>query len=143
MEFGKKHHYPLIRTIYLYLFSIVGLALLIVGGVRFLDMGLKAFVFTQAEEQLRVDYFRPPLPYSLEKIEDLQTTEELSSSDREAISQWLADYQTWKERNETVDPVTSRRHEEAAGNLAAILVGLPLYFYHWGVIKREIKKEKA
>ena len=40
-----KTHYPLIRTIYLYLFALLGLALLTIGGVRFVDMGLKAFVF--------------------------------------------------------------------------------------------------
>ena len=48
-----KH--SLIRTIYLYLFACLGLVLLTIGGVRFLDMGLKAFVFTKAEQEQRYD----------------------------------------------------------------------------------------
>ena len=49
----NKEHYPLIRTIYLYLFALVGLALLISGSVRFVNMGLKAFVFTKAEQDMK------------------------------------------------------------------------------------------
>jgi len=41
----------IIRTIYLYIFALLGLVLVIIGGVRFVDMGLKAFVFTKAEEE--------------------------------------------------------------------------------------------
>ena len=45
---NEKHH-SLVRTIYLYLFALVGLALLTIGAVRFVAMGLKAFVFTKAD----------------------------------------------------------------------------------------------
>lgn len=61
----------LIRTIYLYLFALVGLALLTTGTVRFVDMGLDASI-----------------------------------------------------------------------NLAMILVGLPLYLYHWQIIGRETRGEE-
>jgi len=52
----EKH--SLVRTIYLYLFALVGLTLLVIGTVRFVDMGLKAFVFTKAEqaEKVRQEY---------------------------------------------------------------------------------------
>ena len=56
----KKH--SLVRTIYLYLFTLVGLALLIISGVRFLDMGLKAFIFTKAEEEERLLNKQPLYP---------------------------------------------------------------------------------
>jgi len=38
---------------------------------------------------------------------------------------------------EKIDPVTCRRHKDAFLNLAMILIGLPLYLYHWRIIKRE------
>lgn len=67
---ADKKHYPLIRTIYLYLFALLGLVLLTIGGVRFVDMGLKAFVFTKAEEEVRLIYDQvPPIPYSVPEIE--------------------------------------------------------------------------
>jgi len=132
----KKHH-PLIRTIYLYLFALVGLALLTIGTVRFVDMGLKAFVFTQAEDMQRL-YQGPSMPYP-PVVEKLQEEEGLSEEEKATIKQWLADYEDWKERRSKIDPVTAQRHRDASTILAMILVGLPLYLFHWRIIRRETK----
>jgi len=139
---NRKHH-PLIRTIYLYLFALVGLALLISGSVRFVDMGLKAFIFTKAEQDMKIDYMRPmspPMP--IEKIKQAEEGAELSESERAQIRNWLEDYEQWEEEIEGVDYLTSRRHRDAATNTSLILVGLPLYLYHWFIIKRETKDKK-
>jgi len=136
---NKKTHYPLIRTIYLYLFALLGLVLLIVGTVRFVDMGLKTFVFTQAEEDERIARLQPPMFYPKERIEELPEEEGLSEEEKARIQQWLVDYQSWKERQEQFDYVAARKQEEASTNLSIILVGLPLYLYHWGIIKKETK----
>jgi len=141
----NKTHYPLIRTIYLYLFALLGLMLLIIGSVRFVDMGLKAFVFTKAEEEQRLIYQQVPIPYSVPTIEKFQQKIEeekevcLSEEEKINIEHWLADYKDWKERRSKIDPVTARRHRDASLNLAMILIGLPLYLYHWRIIKRETK----
>ena len=130
-----------IRIIYLYIFAITGLVLLIIGGVRFIDMGLKAFVFTAADEEQRFYIKQPPMPmYPMEKIEDIQDGGELTAQQKEAIERWLVDYETWEEQREEVDPITSQRHRDASINLAMILVGAPLYIYHWGTIRKESKQ---
>jgi len=135
----EKH--SLIRTIYLYLFTLLGLVLLTIGGVRFVDMGLKAFVFTKADEEQRIMYKQsPPVPIQSARIEKLQDEEELSEEEKVAIGQWLIDYKNWEERISKIDPVTARRHKDASFNLALILIGLPLYLYHWRIIKKETKK---
>jgi len=138
-------HYPLIRTIYLYLFALFGLVLLTISGVRFVDMGLKAFIFTKAEEEQRLIYQQIPIPYSVPRIEKFQQEIEeekevcLSEEEKVNIEQWLADYKDWKEKRSKIDYVIARRHREASLNLAMILIGLPLYLYHWRIIKRETK----
>ncbi|MEA3460043.1 MAG: hypothetical protein U9R11_05175 [Chloroflexota bacterium] len=135
---NEKHH-PLVRAIYLYLFALVGLALLTIGTVRFVDMGLKAFVFTKAEEQQRLYQGMPPvMPYPPAQIEELQE-EGLSEEEKALVKQWLADYKDWKERRAKFDLVTAQRHRNASINLAMILVGLPLYLFHWRIIRRETK----
>jgi len=63
----KKH--SLVRTIYLYIFALLGLVLLIIGGVNFLNMGLKAFIFTQAEEEQRLLYKEMPVPFSMTSLQ--------------------------------------------------------------------------
>lgn len=113
----------IIRTIYLYIFTLVGLILAVVGGVRFLDMGLKMFVFTQAEQRYEYDY-REPKP-----IINEDGAKEVDCNCPELIS------------NE--DYVTQSRHRNASESLALILVGIPLYLYHWNIIKKESKEKKA
>ena len=133
----------LIRTIYLYLFALVGLALLTAGAVRFVDMGLRALVFTKADEMQRLYQMMPPvMPYSLERLGELQEGEGLSEEERAAIKRWLADYKDWEERRSKIDPVIASRHRDASVNLAMILVGLPLYLYHWRIIGRETRSKE-
>ena len=40
----------LIRKIYLYLFSLIGLVLVVIGCVELVNLGLKAYVFTSADQ---------------------------------------------------------------------------------------------
>lgn len=134
-----KH--SLVRTVYLYLFAVLGLVLLTIGGVRFIDMGLKAVVFTQAEEEQRLYSMQPPLPYLPVDVDALQDEEGLTEKEKASIRQWLAEYEAWQERSSKIDPVTAQRQRDASINLALILVGIPLYLYHWGIIRRELRKQ--
>ncbi|OPL11965.1 MAG: hypothetical protein AVO34_01730 [Firmicutes bacterium ML8_F2] len=138
----KKIHHPIIRTVYLYLFALVGLVLLIIGLVRFVDMGLKAYVFTKAEDEERLYDLKPPTPYELMEVVRIKDNSELSREQKDAIERWLGDYDEWVERSENFDAVTARRHRNASTNLSMILIGLPLFFYHWRIIQRETKKKK-
>ncbi|MDA2922380.1 hypothetical protein MYX07_03890 [Patescibacteria group bacterium AH-259-L07] len=135
----KSH--SLIRTIYLYVFALLGLVLLTIGSVRFVDMGLRSFVFTLADEERRLEYKRPPIYYPVERLEKVQAGEEgLSEQEKGEIRRMIQNYKQWEEQRQDIDPITSRRHRDASTNLALILIGLPLYLYHWGVIKKETKK---
>jgi hypothetical protein len=134
----NKH--SLIRTIYLYIFTTLGLVLLTIGSVRFVDMGLKAFVFTQADEEQSLYNKQPTFaPVSIDKLTSLASDSPttLSESEKQSIQQWLADYKNWEQERAKIDPVNAQRHRDASINLAMILIGLPLYLYHWKVIKKE------
>ena len=52
----------LIRKIYLYLFSLIGLVLVITGCVQLVDLGLKAYVFTAADQYLSYPVAAPAVP---------------------------------------------------------------------------------
>ncbi len=141
---------PIIRTIYLYLFALTGLALVSIGAVRFVNLGLKTFLFTKADEH--ADYeARPPftMPYppkekemteenfvqALGKCKDTCT---LTDTQKEKLSLWLNDYEEWKTQPK-VDYKTRERHRDSSFSLAFILVGLPLWLYHWRIIKKEAR----
>lgn len=126
-----------IRTIYLYMLALLGVVLLTIGGVRLMDMALKAFIFTEADHAQSIAMRQPPIPYGLERIEELGADESLSDREREVIRSWLEDYERWEAESEAVDPMTSSRQRTASSSLAMILIGLPLYLYHWRLIRRE------
>jgi hypothetical protein len=139
----QKQHYPLIRTIYLYIFALLGLIFAIIGSIRLVDMGLKTFIFTKAEEDqklYRSQPFNPP--YQLQKIEEVEADDSFSEEEKAIIKQWLEDYKNWEKESEGLDYTAIERHREASNSLAFIIVGIPLYFYHWGIIKGETKEKE-
>ena len=142
----KKH--SLVRTIYLYIFALLGLVLLIIGSVNFLNMGLKAFIFTQADEESRIISKQMAVPFPISKIENIQQDIKegknvcFSENEKADIESWLADYNNWKESMSKIDPITARRHQDASLNLSMILIGLPLYLYHWRIIKKETEEKE-
>jgi hypothetical protein len=140
--------FPLVRLLYLYLFSLVGLLLMIVAGVKFIDMGLRIFVFKQIEREERIMQQQPPFAPSkvLEidkagKVTGIKEEVSLTPEEKIQLEQWLAEYQRWQEERGKIDPITTARQREVSNNLAMILVGLPLYLYHWRIIQKENKEE--
>jgi hypothetical protein len=104
-----------VRLIYLYLFSFVGLLTVVIGSVRLVDLGLKVFVFPDAD---RYEFTSPKIPG------------EPSPVNEEEMKMQAARDQT---RN---------RQRDLSNSIAMIAVGLPLYLYHWKTIQKENKSKK-
>ena len=141
---------PIIRTIYLYLFSLVGLGMLVVGLSMIINLALKTWIFTKADSQekyisMPVSVYLDPTLKTVEEIKLCGDKCELASSQKEQIDQWLVDYKSWQENEKTRDPnfyTEQRRQRQAATALSLILVGLPLWLFHWSVIKKDVKASK-
>ena len=106
----------LIRTIYLYLFTIVGLALVVIGSVRFIDMALKIFVFKQADApQILQQKFScqsyAPFPVSkLESVANQNTANSgLTSEEQTALKSFLDNYQKCQQEGANINYVTSQQ----------------------------------
>ena len=110
----------MIRTAYLYLASLVGLMLIVVGCVSLVNLSLKTFVFKQADQVIVY-----PLP--TQPLELAETETEAGLTEQEQIS-----YQAYREQERT-----AQRQRSAANALAMIIVGLPLYLYHWRTIGQD------
>ncbi|MDD4931488.1 MAG: hypothetical protein PHG66_05095 [Candidatus Colwellbacteria bacterium] len=136
-------HSSVVRTVYLYLFSLVGLCLIVIGGVRFLDMGLRAFVFPKADENEAVMRVPTYPPFSESDIKKIASKEGLTEDEKASIELWVLDYKKWQESEVKYDYVAMRRSQEASTSIALILIGLPLYLYHWSVVRREALVKEA
>lgn len=141
---------PIIRTIYLYLFALIGLGMFVVGASMLLNLGLKTFIFTNVDQ---VDDYRAKpvalyLDNELERVQELQVCSdkcELTDLQKEQINVWLADYETWQNSEAAQNPnyyVIQNRERQAATAISIILVGFPLWLFHWMIIKRDIRRRK-
>ncbi len=110
----------------MYLFALVGLVLITIGCVRLVSLALKTYVFKQAD----IYYEYPPYMKPVPALEDAAR-----GTTTEPTKEEIDEYQK-KQR-------TSNRQREAAESIAFILVGVPLYFYHWRVIQKEKTTESS
>lgn len=119
---------------------------MVIGSVRFIDMGLKAFIFTKADQPERLQkYYVPMAPaVSVERLEKSAEEKTITLTEEEIsmIKSWLQNYERWQEEESKIDYLASRRQKDASINLAMIIVGLPLYLYHWLIIRKETKEKQ-
>lgn len=104
-----------LRLLYLYLFSFVGLLITIIGSIGLLDLTFRTYVFRVDERS----YYPEPV-----MVEGKST---YTKEDLEKRAQTEAD---------------NSKKRQLSNDLAMILVGTPLYLYHWQTIKKESKKGK-
>lgn len=100
-----------IRLIYLYLFACVGLIVTITGCIRGMNVALKATVFRNADRFVAY-------PVTEEKDQEQMLKQQ-------EIFQML--------------DAKRQREMELAGAISMIVVGAPLYLYHWRLIQKEQK----
>jgi hypothetical protein len=115
----------LIRTIYLYLFSLVGLVLIVIGMVNLVDLGLKALVFKNADQPI----FYPSYPMKLVSPDAKETA--LTPEEEEKYRAEQEEAQKKQQQSE--------RERSASNAIAMILIGTPLFLYHWRTIQRDRK----
>lgn len=96
-----------IRLLYLYLFSFIGLLIIVIGTISLVDLGLQTYVFKDSQ------YTYYPTP-----VEDSKIDPELERQ------RFEADQKAQKQR-------------QLSNAIAMIIVGTPLYIYHWKLIKKE------
>ena len=127
-----------IRVVYLYLFALVGLVLMTVGGVQLVSLGLRTYVLTEADAEMRMHYYpEPAMRMAPDRATAMAADTTLTPQEREALRQWAADYERQRAIRESIDPVRSRRQRDLARAIALLLVGLPLFAYHWRTIRHE------
>lgn len=98
-----------LRLLYLYLFSFVGLLIVVIGGIRITDLALKTFVFKDADK------------YEIYESFDKDGAPQIS----------IEEQKTRQERDSK-----RQKQRELSGALSMIVIGVPLYLYHWKIIQK-------
>jgi hypothetical protein len=111
---------PNIRLIYLYLFSFVGLIIAVIGCVRMVDLGLKMTLIGGPTLTYPIQYAVGPDG----KMLDGRTKEQIAEDERKNML-----FQKEQEARQ--------QKQDIAGALAMVIVGAPLYLYHWRLVQKE------
>ena len=126
------------RTVYLYVATLVGLGLLIAGGVQAFELVLKSTVLKQADVEEAMWARQPPMPYMFDVGRGLSEADGLTDAEKASVRSWLQDYERWDEQRAAYDAVAARRQRQLATALALVFVGIPVYLYHWLTIRKEL-----
>ena len=112
-----------IRKIYLYLFSFIGLLMLVIGLAQMVDLAITVWVFPDADL-----YNRGP---------------RIVSEPGQALSEGELLANQEKEEAYSLAEQSRSRQRQLSGSLSMLLVGLPLYLYHWRTINSEKKAKDS
>lgn len=104
-----------IRLLYLYLFSFVGLLITVIGSVQITDLVLKTYIFNVSD----YTYYAEPVVSPDGKQSGISVEDQ-------------------KKRNEIEQ--SNQRKRQLSTSLSMILVGIPLFLYHWRTINHEAQE---
>ena len=105
-----------IRLLYLYLFSFIGLIIAVIGTIQLVDLSLKVYVFKDAD---KYEMYATPVKVDPTGKEVKLTDEEIATQKR------VQEKETQRQRQ-----------RQASTAISMLLVGIPLYKYHWRLIKK-------
>ena len=109
-----------LRKVFLYIFASLGLVLSIIGLVSMINLGLRTYVFT------RSDY---PCYENFSKV--------TPAEEQDGVTQEERDRQDALNKKNCEEQKVSEKQRTASNAIAMLIVGIPLYFYHWNTIRKD------
>jgi hypothetical protein len=106
-----------LKKAYLYLVSVISLVIAVIGAIMLINLGLKAWVFTKADQ----NYYTTPCPAA-----------------PNAVAQGCDPATLAQEQQQNEANQTSQRETTAAQAIAMIVVATPVWLYHWKLAKKEV-----
>ncbi|MFA6525045.1 MAG: DUF5671 domain-containing protein [Patescibacteria group bacterium] len=142
----KEGGSTVIRPIYYYLVSLGALLMFVIAGGIMINLILKTWVFPTASEadKLNQKVISQQTAMSMEKnsVQSIIDCAEKCQFDAATVTTaegWIVDYDNWQTLSQTSFDNTQT---EAARNLPFILLGIPLFWYHWRTVRKEQETHK-
>jgi hypothetical protein len=116
-----------IKKIYLYLVSVIALVIMVIGGIILLNMALKTWVFTKADNNFYLDTYRCST-----------VTPTTEPTTEKPVTPTCTAEQEEKQRKEHEEQRTANKQNDAAQAVAMILVASPVWYFHWRLARKEV-----
>lgn len=122
MENQQKSPVRIIKGVYFYLVSFVALMMVVFSAANMIDIGLKTWVFKEADNMYYYDPMCPTIS------SDLKAAPESSLPDCER--------QKEESRKQQEKMRVAERQKSLVRDISMIAVGIPLFIIHWGIARR-------
>lgn len=136
----QTHKVSIIRYIYLYLITAISIVLIIIAAVQAINLVLREYVFQVKDWNAFEDYYEcsdDTLFYTYD-TKGTRVKKDLNLSEEATKAQKDECIIKTKEKRELQHNNDLKR--EMITWLSMLIVALPLYIYHWGIIKKEARK---
>lgn len=108
-----------LKKAYLYLVSVISLVIWVIGAIMLLNMALKTWIFTKADR----DYYSYPC---MAKVNPDGSSVPCSAEEES------------RQKTQSEENRASQKQRDAAQALAFIVVGVPVWYGHWRLAKKEV-----
>ncbi|MFH0804651.1 MAG: DUF5671 domain-containing protein [Patescibacteria group bacterium] len=143
----EEQEHTVIRPTYFYFISLASLVMVVISAGFLINLALKTWVFPSAgrADVAAEKVYAGPQPQTVEgasvrSIVSCGAKCGLSAETVALAEQWPTDYDAWMKATSTM---TSSTQRQAATGIPFVLVGVPLFWYHWAIVRREAKDKKV
>lgn len=143
MEQSKTHlgSFRVIRNVYLYMVAVIGLITLIIGSVGLINNVLQNYIF-QVDDY---SYYYEPYPVKGGDYCSQAYPDPTDTTGKTMITPTSDEIEQCREQQKVQSERARKSNigREFSIALAQILVGLPVWLFHWGIIQKEYKRKKG
>ena len=100
--------------------------MIIIAGVSLINLALRSWVFTKADSTSNYTYACPVAVSNMSANMQNQAVVQATPCDTNAQIQ------------QAHDQLISQRESTAAQDVALLLIGIPIFFYHWRKVNKEV-----
>lgn len=139
-----------VKNAFLHIVSLVMLSFLVASAIYLLQLGLKSWVFTKAQDPFRATVSPPPTLYlSSDKavggpvLYGCDEKCEFSATDQEQLRTWKEQYTTWKNEGKGAQSASLQKKRNVVNALSFLIVSLPLYWWFFiRMVQKEARKSR-
>lgn len=144
--------YPWIRYVYLYLITAIAIIIMIISSIGFIRLVLEEYVFDLKSwneiESIRPYQCEDNVLFPVPPVMADGSVKPIVADSVVATSSTLTDEEKEAKYNKCVADAQEKARIQDENDLkrslinyfAMLIVSIPLYIYHWGVIKKDSKK---
>jgi len=142
---GVSEGRSVVRPSYFYFVALGSILMMVIAGGVLVNLALKTWVFPSAGEADQATRYSESIETKLveeSSVQSIVDCGEACALDTETVAladQWIIDYKAWDDAsNKSYDNV----QRQAATAIPFIIIGIPLFWYHWRTVRRESKEKQ-